>query len=292
MSAMATAKPIELIPPRQQALWGWPAVINFFLGGLGAGFYVTAALAGGFERSPAMAVASWLAPALVLAGFAAVAAEAGRPFRGPFVLLRARTSWMSRELWIGGAFVLLAVADMLFPLRLHRAQAAVAAVLLTVAQGFILRRARGIAAWDVAIMPALFAASALVSGAGLYLLVEVGTGRVPRAMLLGAVLLLLAADLVAWARYLTWSQEAAFVEAVRPLAEGRDLRIVVGAGHLAPFLLAALAAARPALAAPALALAGALMIAGQFRAKAHLILSAGRLRPITLAGLRIQRRSS
>jgi len=292
MSAIATAKPIELIPPRQQALWGWPAVLNFFLGGLGAGFYVAAALAGGFERSPAMMVASWLGPALVLAGFAAVATEAGRPFRGPFVLLRVRTSWMSRELWIGGAFVLFAIADLLFPLRLHRAQAAVAALLLALAQGFIVRRARGITAWDVPIMPPLFLLSALVSGAGLYLVVEAGTGRVPSTWALAAVLALLAAGLGGWGRYLTWSREAAFVEAVRPLAQGRDLRIVVGAGHVAPFLLVALAAGRPRLAAPALVLAGALVIAGQLHAKARLILTAGQLRPITLAGVRIQRRSS
>jgi hypothetical protein len=37
----------------------------------------------------------------VLAGFAAVAGEAGRPLRGPRVLWKVRTSWMSRELWIG-----------------------------------------------------------------------------------------------------------------------------------------------------------------------------------------------
>ena len=292
MSATMTARPIELIPPQQQALWGWPAVLNFFLGGLGAGFYATAALAGGLAPSPAMRVASWLGPALVLAGFAAVATEAGRPLRGPRVLLRVRTSWMSRELWIGGAFVLFAIADLLFPLRLHKAQAAVAAVLLAVAQGFIVRHARGIAAWDVPMVPPLFAASALVSGAGLYLVVEAGAGRVPPPPLLGAVLVLLAVNLGAWVRYLTWSREAAFAAAVRPLGQGRDLGIAVGGGHVAPFLLVALAAGRPALAAPALVLAGALMTGGQLHAKARVILSAGRLRPITLAGVRIHGRPS
>ena len=36
------ANPVELIPPAPQTLWGKPAVANFVLGGLGAGFYVAA----------------------------------------------------------------------------------------------------------------------------------------------------------------------------------------------------------------------------------------------------------
>src|SRR6266496_1975910 len=57
-------RPVELIPSRRQALWGWPAVLNFVLGGLGAGLYVTAVVAAGFGRSPAVTVASWLGPTL------------------------------------------------------------------------------------------------------------------------------------------------------------------------------------------------------------------------------------
>jgi len=128
---------VELMPANRQILWGWQAVVNFTLGGVGAGLYATAVLAAGFERTPAVALASWLAPLLVLAGFAAVAGEAGRPLRGPRVLWKVRTSWMSRELWIGGAFVLLVAADIAFPLRLHRVQALVAAVLLALTGGAI-----------------------------------------------------------------------------------------------------------------------------------------------------------
>ena len=292
MATAATTRPVELIPPQQQRLWGWPAVLNFFLGGLGAGLYVVAVAAAGFERSPAVAVASWLGPALVLAGFAAVATEAGRPFRGPRVLWRVRTSWMSRELWIGGAFVLFAAADLLFPLRLHRVQALVAALLLALAQGFIVRRARGVTAWDVSIMPLLFVLSALVSGGGLYLLIAVGGGRAPGALLLGAVLILVVAGLLAWMRYLTWSSEPSFVQAVEPLTHGRASLVIVRGGYLAPFVLAALAAAVPIVAVPALVLAGLLLIGGQLCAKARLILAAGQLRPITLRGVRVERRSA
>jgi DMSO reductase anchor subunit len=283
---------IELIPPQRQALWGWPAVANFALGGLGAGWYVVAVLAAGLERSPGVTVASWMAPALVLAGFAAVAGEAGRPLRGPRVLTRLRTSWMSRELLIGLAFVLLVAADLIFPLRLHRAQASVAAVLLAVAQGFIVRRARGITAWDVPLMPVLFLLSALVSGAGAYLLVEAVAGRSPVPAAVGAGLALIAVAFLAWGRYLTWSSEDAYRQAVAPLREGRAAVVIDGAGYGLPFLLGLLALAAPAAAGPLLALAGLLLVAGQAYAKARLILAAGRLRPITLAIALPRRRPS
>src|SRR5512137_352757 len=184
--------PVELIPAQRQRLWGWQAAANFTFGGVGAGLYGTAVLAAGFERTAAVVLASWLAPLLVLAGFAAVAGEAGRPLRGLRVLWKVRTSWMSRELWIGGVFVLLVAADIAFPLRLHRAQAFAAAVLLALAQGMILRCSRGIAAWDVPIMPWLFLLSAAVSGAGAYMLLEVLAGRtVPPAVLAAGILLVI-----------------------------------------------------------------------------------------------------
>jgi DMSO reductase anchor subunit len=280
---------VELIPPRRQALWGWPAVLNFAAGGFGAGLYVVAVVGAGFGPSPAVSAASWLGPLLVLAGFVAVATEAGRPFRGPRVLTRLQTSWMSRELWIGGAFVLLVATDLAFPLRRHRALATLAALGLVLAQGYIVRRAKGVTAWDVPLMPLLFLLSALISGSGLYLVIEVISGRHPSRALLGGVLILLAAGLAAWTRYLRWSGEAAFAEAVAPLAKGRGGRLIVGGGYIAPLALTLLAVVLPALAPLALLMAGALMAGAQFHAKAQLILAAGQFRPITLAGLRVQR---
>jgi formate-dependent nitrite reductase membrane component NrfD len=283
MATLMRAPRLEMLPARRQTLWGWPAVINFVLGGLGAGWYIVALLAAGLERSPGVTAASWAAPVLVLAGFAAVAGEAGRPLRGPRVLRRLGTSWMSRELLIGIAFVLLIAADLAFPLRVHRAQALVAATLLAVAQGFILRRARGIPAWNVPIVPALFLLSALLSGAGMYLVVEAAAGRPPAPAVVGAVLGLVVIGFFAWARYLVWSPEPAFVQSVATLRQRRPALVIEAGGYGLPVLLGLLALATPAAAGPLLALAGALLVAGQVQAKACLIRAAGRLRPITLA---------
>lgn len=284
--------PVELIPARRQRLWGWQAVVNFTLGGVGAGLYGTAVLAAGFERTPAVVLASWLAPFLVLAGFAAVAAEAGRPLRGPRVLWKVRTSWMSRELWIGAVFVLLIAADIAFPLRIHRAQALAAAVLLALAQGMILRHSRGIAAWDAAVMPWLFLLSAAVSGAGAYMFLEVLAGRtVPPPVLAAGILLVI---LTFWAgrAYVSTPAGHAFREATASLRDGAAGRLAAGLGGALPLGALAVALAAPAVAAPAVALAGLALVACQAQLKTELILRAGLLRPITVATLRMSRRLS
>jgi DMSO reductase anchor subunit len=280
-----------MIPARRQSLWGWPAVANFTLGGLGAGWYAMAVLAAGLDRTPGVIVASWTAPVLVLAGFTAVAAEAGRPLRGLRVPARVRTSWMSREVLIGGIFVLLVAADLVFPLRLYRASALLAAALLALAQGFMVRRGRGVTAWDVPIMPLLFLISAGLAGAGAVLLVEAGARRAVELPLLVGVLALIALSFVAWARYLGWSSQESFVQAVAPLRQRQAALVVDGAGHGLPALLVVLALLVPAAAGPALGLAGALLMAGQAHAKAGLILDAGLLRPVTLRIVRSKRRS-
>src|SRR3990167_7582841 len=136
-----------VLPAIRQTLWGPLAVANFVLGGMGAGAYVVAALLSVFAPTPLLEFTRPSSLLLVVAGFLCVAAEAGRPFRGPNVLRMIRSSWMSRELWAGGAFVLLVLADLLRPAPWLRPLALLAAVVFILSQGLILSRARGIAAW-------------------------------------------------------------------------------------------------------------------------------------------------
>jgi DMSO reductase anchor subunit len=280
-----------LIPAARQALWGWPAVVNFGLGGLGAGLYVMAALTNGFGESAPLRMAAWLSPLLVLVGFAAVATEAGRPLRGVRVLARARTSWMSRELWLGGVFALSAGGTLGVDGTPLRVVAAAAAAALALAQGQILRHARGVAAWGVPPMPAVFLTSALVCGGGLLLLVEAWTAR-PPDRLFGTMLVVLIAHVSVWSVFLNWSPDEAFVQGVQPLRDGAGgLPSLVGL-YLLPSFVVALAIAVPPLGRPLAAAAGLLMVAGQLATKAALIRRAGRLRPITLPAERLQRRSS
>jgi phenylacetyl-CoA:acceptor oxidoreductase subunit 2 len=286
-----TTRRVELIASRPQTLWRSPAVANFALGGLGAGFYVAAAVGAGAGASPALALASWLGPALVLAGFGAVALEAGRPLRGPRVLARVATSWMSRELWLGGAFAVLAPVGLALGQPLLRLAATLTALGLVAAQGCILREARGIPAWRAPVMPVLFLASAAASGASALVLVAVGRGERPGPRLLGATLVVLIAWVLAWWSYLTWPGGAAFDEAIRPLHAGRGALALVGLGYLAPSLALALALALPAWEGPLAVLGAASAIASQIHGKAMLILTAGRLSAITFGPLPTTRRT-
>ncbi len=288
----ADHRPLELIAATPQTLWGMPAVLNFTLGGLGAGFYVAAAGAAAFGAAGAMGLAAWLAPALVLTGFAAVACEAGRPLRGPRVLRGVATSWMSRELWLGSLFVLLALADDAVPQTGLRLPAAAAAVALVLAQGAMLTNARAIAAWSVPMMPLVFGASAAVSGASLVVLAELMAGRRPGQALLATTLVVLALGLLVWLAFLASSSDPAFVRATAPLRRGATAIEIVVAGHVAPLALVALALAAPPWAPGPAALAATLALVGQFRARSALVLKAGQRRPVTLATPTLPRRSS
>lgn len=274
------ANPVELIAAAPQALWGKLAVVNFVLGGAGAGLYVAAVV---FGR--AVAIASWLGPALVLAGFAAVAVEAGRPFRGARVLGRVGTSWMSRELWFGGAFAVLALSEHIVAVPGQRLLAVLAALALVLAQGFILRRARGVAAWDVAAMPLVFLASALLSGFGLLALADVATGHRPAAAFMASLLVLLPIGVLVWLAFVTWSVDEPFASSTRVLREGPVAVTIVAAGYVVPFALVALGVALPDVAGRTAVLAALSILGAQIHAKAMLILAAGHLRPITLSHL-------
>jgi formate-dependent nitrite reductase membrane component NrfD len=283
VSPLAARRPADVVPARPQALWGWLAVANFVAGGLGAGLYLAAVASAGFGRAAGLTAASAIAPALVLAGFAAVAQEAGRPWRGPRVLRRVRTSWMSREAWAGGSFVVLALGEFVFASPAQRLLAAGAAATLAIAHGAILRQARGVPAWSVAPMPALFLLSALASGIGLFLLLELLAGRVPGRGQIQAALLVLLVDAATWGAYLAWSREPAFRDATAALRGGPlGARLLVGA-FAAPAALLLTALAWPL--AFTLALAALLLMLGQADVKAALVRDAGRLRPITLPHL-------
>ncbi|MFQ5521228.1 MAG: hypothetical protein ACE5FK_07515 [Candidatus Methylomirabilia bacterium] len=279
---------VHLLPAVRQSLWGWLAVANFFLGGTGAGVYVMGAVLSGLQRSPLLTLASVLGPVLVLAGFACVAAEAGRPLRGPFVLRKVGSSWMSRELWAGGAFCVFAAADLVQPLLVLRLGAVSTALLLAFAQGAILWRANGVSAWSVPVTPPLFLASALISGAGILglILPLVVTGNVGGALAvwMGGPTVLSA---LVWAGYLSWPGDPAFRQATASFWTFSTVGGVYGVGHLLPLGLLLLGLWKPAVVWTVVA--GVLLLLGQLQAKAWLLLRAGELRPITIPYLELRR---
>jgi DMSO reductase anchor subunit len=201
-----------------------------------------------------------------------------------------RSSWMSRELWAGGAFIALAALEHLRPWIGWRMAAALAALLFVLAQGWMLARCRGVAAWSVPLMPPLFLASALVSGAGLLGLATPFVPGAPARLALMTTGLIVVSGLV-WMAYSVLPGDRAFRQVSAPLREDSAVLGIFIIGHLLPLVMLVLGLRLPALAASAAVLAGIGILIGQLQAKAWLILKIGVLRPVTLNNLLLRRQT-
>lgn len=191
--------------PRQQGNWDARAATNFIAGGVGSGFIVAHALAGGTASWP------WLVGgALVGLGLFAVWLEIGRPLRAINVFRHPGSSWMTREAIAAVVlFALLALA--LAGVRAAAWAAGLAALVFAYCQARIVRGATGIATWREPKVVPLLVATALAEGAGLYAL---GQGGNPPTIVGGLLAAALAVRLVAW---LAWRRR--LVTAARALAQ-------------------------------------------------------------------------
>ncbi len=259
-----------ILPAERQKLWGPLAVANFVLGGMGAGAYVMATFLSGFFRLPRLIIV--VSILLVVLGFLCVSVEAGRPFRGPNVLRKIGSSWMSRELWAGGAFVGLALVDMVAPAFWLRLLSLVAALLFILCQGLILFDARGIPAWNHPLVPVLFLTSGLLTGAAFLAMIDGMAGRsaLPTAGLIGL-------NVFVWVGYLIQPRDRAFRDATRPLRGGMALAGILGLGHVVPLAVLAVGGSAGSLLVSVFALLGGILL------KASLVLRAGQFRPVAFA---------
>jgi phenylacetyl-CoA:acceptor oxidoreductase subunit 2 len=287
---------MELIGPQKQKVWKLPAVFNFSCGGIGTGFYLV-----GLALAPApgsdwlhsllqMALFKLLGPALVGLGFLALTTEAGRPQRGINLFRHLRRSWMSRETLAGAIFVPAAGLDWLFPHPVLRAVAAGAAVALLLCQGFIVYRARGVTAWNSALMPLFFASSGLAAGSGLALvalaLFNTLLPPIIQVSLPLVLVTLIAAILNAfvWVIHL-WTPDKGFQRATEALRRPSSLALTVGVGHLLPAILLAAALLGDGAGGSQLLLAvvsGLALMFGGVSQKFGVIIGAGYLRAIAL----------
>lgn len=112
---MRTKEVIQL--PRQQ-VWGKIAVLNFALGGSGAGFYVLMfLLIHGINSSAGLNHNYYklIAPTVVGFAFLVLAVETRFPVRILYLINHLNSSWMSRETLFGATFILFAVTDFFLP---------------------------------------------------------------------------------------------------------------------------------------------------------------------------------
>ena len=277
--------------PVRQSVWGWPAVANLTLVGAGAGCFLLAALLRGLDDEFRLAFSGVplliVAPGVALLGVLALTPEVGRPWRARWLLVNLRHSWMSREVLAMAVFLpVSAVACFVAHPAWWTAGSAAAAALI-ISQGFMFRHARGVPAWNRAVVPVVFLTSALSTAAGVLLIASAVAGHAGTATTLLVVTGCLAADATAWVSYATGTRDAAFRRATAALRQPSAIATHIGLSRVAPALLLVGAAlwssgGNAELRAALLTGAGVMAAAGGFILKSDLVRVAGSLQGIEL----------
>jgi formate-dependent nitrite reductase membrane component NrfD len=162
-----------------QHTWRWMVAIYLFLGGLGAGAYAVAAIAGLMNAAWTQVIRVGLCisfPAVAI-GTLFLMAHLGNPSRFFLAILRPHESWISRGSLLLTGFILVSIvhfAGYVWPFAYIRAGSGPAAALSVVGlllalmvmlyTGALLGASKGIPFWRTGITPVLFMISGLVTG--------------------------------------------------------------------------------------------------------------------------------
>lgn len=162
--------------PVHRVIWGTPVVVNFFLGGTAAGYFILWALFADTATGAAAVAAhpGWWAVALLAAGFAAVGLEAGRPTRGRYLMAHWSQSWMSRETLFGLIFAAAAAIAAMTAAPLASAAAAGGAGLFLLSQAMMPYCCEAVPSWRRIGVPIAMLSSGFASGYALLLLHRIG----------------------------------------------------------------------------------------------------------------------
>jgi DMSO reductase anchor subunit len=278
---------MEIVGSRQQRIWRHPAVLNFTLGSMGAGYYllrlIESWIHGGSSRA-AETTDGVLAVALILVGFFALTFEAGNPLKSYLTILNVRHSWMSRELLFAIVFIGAVALNWLVPHAVPRALAGVMALLFIVSQAFIIFKSRAILSWNVWPVPLLFCLSGLVSGYGLLLGLRPNEAVGGPVVYLGCLLLGSCLGVFGYYLYAFRRQQNDFRAATRYLRTARSLALSVGLGLIAPMALmvSVVVLATAGTSRVLCVLAGVCVILGTWRRNLDIITRAGYFRSIQI----------
>lgn len=232
---------LQIRPSKRQRSWGWLAVSSLSLGGAGAGFYLIGSLLtflGHYSISDQNQFVSFqiFAPVLVCCGFLALSIEAGRPLRAYRLFNLFSGSWMSIESFSGAIFIIIALCNWFFPFFILSIFTVSAALIFMISQGFIFYRAVAVTAWNVGLIPVIFVTSGIMTGCGLVLLntrFHPGIDKLPSMIFLICIFL----NSIVWLFYLYGYHDNDFKEATWFLRRPAIAFVIMGIGHLIPFIL-------------------------------------------------------
>jgi DMSO reductase anchor subunit len=279
--------PIE--KPVKQRNWRLPAAANFIIGGSGAGLYLfsciqTLMMFGSVFVSKPLPF-GLIPPILIGFGFLFLGFEAGRPLRGCYLFGHLHQSWISREAFAGFIFIPSAIWDYFFPYPALRVLAIMSALGYLISQGFIVYRARAIAAWNMPIIPVVFVSAGLVSGYGLFIILTAPetTGSNETILLFGLIFLIF--NLSIWLVYLWQLSSTDLFSVTMTLRQPFSLTLTIGFGHIIPlvlllFLIVQKNTIAPIYLSTMIVLCGLLLIIGNISQKTCIMLSTGYFRII------------
>jgi formate-dependent nitrite reductase membrane component NrfD len=156
--------------------WGWLIAIYLFLGGVGAGAYVIAAINGlmaeGLELSTTIGL--WISWPALLVGSVCLLADLGSPFKAILAGMKPGSSWIARGTWVISLFMIVAFVHLVLfkytaaPNPNLIAVLSVVGIVLAVGTmaytGILLGASKGIPFWRSGAVPVVFTVSALVTG--------------------------------------------------------------------------------------------------------------------------------
>lgn len=193
----------EIVRLPQQQVWGKSAVLNFALGGSGAGLYIVMFFSINILNAIAGASHNFhkiFAPTLVAIGFLALACETRFPLRIVHLANNLYSSWMSRETLFGVAFIILAGLDFFRPHSVFELLAVFSALGYLVSQSFILYRSVAVTAWNTEIAPLTILLSSIYGGMG-WCLMMIGAPELTNAKMLMFVFAVILLNALAWLFY-------------------------------------------------------------------------------------------
>lgn len=270
------------IGARPQAEWGWLVILDFFLGGTGAGLFTFSLVLG----SPFGMTVGVL---LVLVGAGLLLGDLNRPLGAWRVICRPRSSWLSRGSIGILAFTVMALVHIAYLVsrpgggfmlsniwgrgpawdQVAAALAGVVAIFVALYPGFLLGGMRAIPLWNNVLSPLLFLSSSLLAGLGLAFLLSHNVGRSMTLSVLlasGAGLVLLEA-VALLSLFLTSQTQVAKASVQRLAADRLKVQFYVGVlllGMAIPLWLLISLLTSANVSAALLIGSGVLLLAGQF----------------------------
>jgi formate-dependent nitrite reductase membrane component NrfD len=165
-----------------QTSWRGLTGLYLFLGGVGAGAYAVAAAGTllGPAWEPIVNAGLYVSFPAVILGMLFLTAHLGKPFRSPKALARPGSSWISRGVWILGAFIVISLIHFLgqvgpydyisnapegsaLPAALSII-GLICALFVMLYTGALLSASKGYPFWRTGILPVLFMISATFTG--------------------------------------------------------------------------------------------------------------------------------